>query len=182
MKTPTRVYLDNAATTAIRPEVIDAMTEVLQSFYGNPSSIHADGRKARSLVEQARKTVAYNIGASIGEIFFTSGGTESNNTALKCAVRDLGVRRIISSPIEHHCILHTLDRLRQTDEIECLLLDVNELGQPDLKQLAQLLADDSLPTLVSLMHSNNEIGTINDIEKVAELCANYKAYFHTDSV
>ena len=103
-----RIYLDNAATTPLLPEVIKTMTEVLTNTFGNPSSLHAEGRNARATIEEARKTVAKAIGASIGEIFFTSGGTESNNMALKCAVRDLGVKRIISSPIEHQCVLHSL--------------------------------------------------------------------------
>ncbi|MEM1320761.1 MAG: cysteine desulfurase family protein [Bacteroidota bacterium] len=177
-----RVYFDNAATTAIRQEVIDAMTEVLSNHYGNPSSIHASGRSSRALIEQSRKTVANLIGASIGEIFFTSGGTESNNMALKCAVRDLGVQRIISCRTEHHCILHTLDSLEKSHSINVVYLDNDEKGCIEDAQLEALLADSNEKTLVSLMHSNNEIGTMIDLEALAVLCEKHGAYLHTDTV
>ncbi|MEM9849962.1 MAG: cysteine desulfurase family protein [Bacteroidota bacterium] len=177
-----RVYLDNAATTPISPAVITAMTDIMQQEFGNPSSIHAEGRKMRAALEKARKTVAQCIGASIGEIFFTSGGTESNNMALKCAVRDLGVKRIISSTVEHHCVLHTLDRLAQTDQIQVELLAVDHYGRIDYAQLESLLQDQSAKTLVSLMHANNEIGVLLDMERVANLCQTYEALFHSDTV
>ena len=177
-----RIYLDNAATTPLLPEVVETMTHVLTHTYGNPSSLHAEGRNARATIEEARKTVANAIGASIGEIFFTSGGTESNNMALKCSVRDLGVKRIISSPIEHHCVLHSLERLQKTMDIEVKLLPVNEFGRLDLTVLEEWLADSEKKTLVSLMHSNNEIGTMIDIDAVADICQNHNAYFHTDTV
>ncbi|MEM9886058.1 MAG: cysteine desulfurase family protein [Bacteroidota bacterium] len=177
-----RVYLDNAATTPISPEVIAAMTGIMQEEFGNPSSIHAEGRKMRAALEQARKTVANAIGASIGEIFFTSGGTESNNMALKCSVRDLGVKRIISSPIEHHCVLHTLERLERTDHIKVEMLEVNAYGQINYQQLEHLLQDQPAKTLVSLMHANNEIGTLLDMQRVSDLCQNYQAFFHSDTV
>ncbi|RMD68487.1 MAG: aminotransferase class V-fold PLP-dependent enzyme, partial [Bacteroidetes bacterium] len=135
-----RVYFDNAATTPLRPEVIDRMTQIMRHHYGNPSSIHAEGREARAIIEEARKTVAQAIGASIGEIFFTSGGTESNNWALKSAVRDLGIRRIISSPTEHHCVLHTLEALQAHHGVEVVLLDVDAKGYVDYGQLERLLA------------------------------------------
>ena len=109
-----RIYLDNAATTPLHPEVIHEMTKVMEFHYGNPSSIHAEGRTSRAMIEAARKTVANALNASIGEIFFTSCGTESNNMILKNAVRDLGVRRIISSPIEHHCGLHSMEQIRHS--------------------------------------------------------------------
>ena len=131
------VYLDNAATTPIDEEVIEYMTEVLKFNFGNPSSIHAAGRTAKNTIEQARKKIAGLIGASPAEIVFTSGGTEANNMALKCSVRDMGVRRIISTPIEHHCVLHTLDRLDQDVQIE--LLEVNHLGEINLDQLERRL-------------------------------------------
>ena len=120
-----RVYFDNAATTPVSEEVIEAMLPVLRNQYGNPSSIHAEGRSVRALLEQARKTVAKCIGASSAEIIFTSGGTESNNMAIKCAVRDLGVRRIISSPLEHHCGLHTMDALERDAQAEIFRLPVD---------------------------------------------------------
>lgn len=178
-----RIFFDNASTTPLDPEVIEAMTNTMQTLYGNPSSIHAEGRAARTTIEQARRSVAKQLNASIGEIFFTSGGTEANNTALKCAVRDLGVRRIISSPTEHHSIMHTLDNIRLNEkEVEIILLDLDDKGAIDYNQLESLLQDDKSKTLVSLMHSNNEIGTMIDMEKVSALCQQHNAYFHSDTV
>ena len=177
-----RVYFDNAATTPISEEVIEVMATCLKEHYGNPSSIHADGRRVRAALEEARKTVATCIGASIGEIFFTSGGTESNNMALKCAVRDLGVTRIISSPTEHHCILHTLESLEQYHNIKVEYLEVCGKGKTSVEQIEELLAASAEPTLVSLMHANNEIGTMIDMAKVSEICEQYNAYFHSDTV
>lgn len=177
-----RVYLDNAATTSIDPLVVDAMTEVMLSKYGNPSSIHSEGRSARATIEEARKTVAAAIGASVGEIFFTSGGTESNNMFLNCAVRDLGVQRIISSPIEHHCILHTLENLEKTSNVEVELVKVDGKGKIDLDHLRSLLKDQSKTTIVSLMHSNNEVGTMIDLDEVSNICLEHKTFFHSDTV
>lgn len=178
-----RVYFDNAATTPISEEVIDAMLPVLRGQFGNPSSIHAEGRSVRALLESARKTVAQCIGASTAEIFFTSGGTESNNMAIKCAVRDLGVRRIISSPTEHHCGLHTIEAEQKHDGVEVVWLPVDHLGHVDLHALEQALAESAgIKTLVSLMHANNEIGTMTDIDRVSRLCRQYGALFHTDTV
>lgn len=177
-----RVYFDNAATTPVRPEVVDDMLPFLRDFYGNPSSIHAEGRRVRAAIEEARKTVANCIGASIGEIFFTSGGTESNNMALKCSVRDLGVQRIISSPIEHHCVLHTLECIARDTGTEVIFLNVDAKGRPDLDQLRSVLADSGKKTLVSLMHANNEIGTIIDIDEVSAICREAGALFHSDTV
>ncbi len=178
-----RVYLDNAATTPINNEVVEIMTQAMLSTYGNPSSIHMEGRSARTTIETARKKVAEMIGASVGEIFFTSGGTESNNMLLNCAVRDLGVRRIISSPIEHHCILHTLDHIREEhSDVEIVLLEVDNKGRVDLDQLSSLLSDSNRKTLVSLMHSNNEIGAMIDLDEVAHICQKHGALFHSDTV
>ena len=177
-----RIYLDNAATTPIRSEVIEVMTECLQRDFGNPSSIHTEGRQVRALIEKARKTVAQSIGASIGEIFFTSGGTESNNMALKCAVRDLNIRRIISSRLEHHCVLHSLDNLKKHHGVEIAYVDNDNLGRIDLGHLKSILENSSEPTLVSIMHANNEIGTLNDIVAIGELCREYGALFHSDTV
>lgn len=177
-----RVYLDNAATTPISEKVIEVMTDCMKRHYGNPSSIHADGRTVRAILEEARKTVANRIGASIGEIFFTSGGTESNNMALKCSVRDLGVECIISSPAEHHCILHTLENLERTQGIEILYLDIDKQGRINMNQLEDLLAHSDKKTMVSLMHANNEIGTMIDMDKVSQLCETHNAIFHSDTV
>lgn len=177
-----RVFFDNAATTPMHEDVISAMVEMMRENNGNPSSIHAEGRRARAAVEQARKQIAKYIGASIGEIFFTSGGTESNNMALKCAVRDLGVQRIISSPIEHHCILHTLETLEKYEEVEVNFVQLNVQGKPDLANLEALLQSSDKKTLVSLMHSNNEIGVMIDLDEISGLCEQYGALFHSDTV
>lgn len=178
-----RVYFDNAATTPIDEAVVNAMLPVLRGQYGNPSSIHAEGRNVRALLEQARKTVAQCIGSSTAEIFFTSGGTESNNMALKCAVRDLGVQRIISSPTEHHCVLHALESIEKAGTARIEWLPVNKLGQIDLHTLENKLAESGAgKTLVSLMHANNEIGTMIDLEAVSGLCHQYGALLHSDTV
>ncbi len=176
------VYLDNAATTPLLPEVIELMNDIMKNQFGNPSSIHEEGRKARAIIEDARKTVARAIGASIGEIFFTSGGTESNNWALKGAVRDLGIKRIISSPTEHHCVLHSLQSIEAHYDVTLIFLHTDQLGHIDYTQLEDLLADSTVPTLVSLMHANNEMGTLHDIERVGQLCHQYGALFHSDTV
>jgi cysteine desulfurase len=178
-----RVYFDNAATTPISDAVIEAMVPVLKLHYGNPSSIHAEGRSVRTLLESARRVVAQQIGASTADVFFTSGGTESNNMALKCAVRDLGVQRIISSPMEHHCVMHTIESLEKHQGVEVVLLPVDALGRIDINALEQALqAGQGKKTLVSLMHANNEIGTMIDLEAVSALCSQYDALFHTDTV
>jgi cysteine desulfurase len=177
-----RIYFDNAATTPIAPEVIDVMTDALRQLYGNPSSIHADGRNARAAIEEARKTVAKCLNASIGEIFFTSGGTESNNMILKNAVRDLGVTRIVTSAIEHHCVLHTAESLAKTHNVELVLVEIDEKGIIDLDNLNEILRGSDKKTIVSLMHSNNEIGTMIDLEKAGNICAKNEAYFHSDTV
>jgi cysteine desulfurase len=177
-----RIYFDNAATTPISEEVIEAMSNTMRTLHGNPSSIHSDGRKARAAIEEARKKVANLISASIGEVFFTSGGTESNNMVLKNVVRDLGVTRIISSPIEHHCVLHSIAALAAENKVQVIELAVDATGHIDFFELETLLQDKTQKTLVSLMHGNNEIGTLLDMEQVSKLCAEYNAYFHSDTV
>ncbi len=177
-----RIYLDNAATTPISEEVIETMSDCMRHAYGNPSSIHSDGIKVRAMLEKARKKVASYIGASISEVFFTSGGTESNNMVIKGAVRDLGVQRIITSRIEHHCVLHTVENVAQHQGVQVNFVEVDELGRVDLNSLEILLQQSPLKTLVSLMHANNEIGTMIDLDQVAQLCQNYKALFHSDTV
>jgi cysteine desulfurase len=178
-----RVYFDNAATTPISEEVINAMLPVLRGQFGNPSSIHAEGRSVRAAVEAARKSVAQCIGAGTGEIFFTSGGTESNNMAIKCAVRDLGVQRIISSPTEHHCGTHAIETVEKVNGVEVVWLPVNNLGRIDYQMLENALqAGGGKKTLVSLMHANNEIGTMIDLKRVSDLCRQYGALLHSDTV
>jgi cysteine desulfurase len=177
-----RVYFDNAATTPLHPEVISEMQSAMSLLFGNPSSIHAEGRKVRAAIEDARKRVAKNLGASIGEIFFTSGGTEANNMAIKGAVRDLGVTRIITSPIEHHCGLHTFDNVKAFHGTTVEYLKVDNEGNIDLSELQILLSNSAEKTLVSLMFANNEIGTLHDIQTIGEICEQYQAYLHTDTV
>ncbi|RLD19671.1 MAG: cysteine desulfurase, partial [Bacteroidetes bacterium] len=177
-----RVYFDNAATTPMRKEVVDVMLPYMREHFGNPSSIHAEGRKARTAVEAARKIVARTIGASIGEIFFTSGGTESNNMAIKCAVRDLGVKRIITTEIEHHNVFNPLNRLVAEGKVEVVNLAVDKLGRPDMVQLRKELNDSDVKTMVSLMHGNNEVGTMIDLDEVSEICSEAGALFHSDTV
>lgn len=177
-----RIFFDNASTTPIDPQVIEVMTAAMHELYGNPSSIHAEGRKARAAIEQARKTVAQRLGASIGEIFFTSGGTESSNMVLKGAVRDLGVRRIISSRIEHHCVFHSLEALEKYAGIEVAWVQLDAKGRVDIAHLEALLQAGTEKTLVSLMHANNEIGTMIDLHAVGSLCRQYGALFHSDTV
>jgi cysteine desulfurase len=177
-----RVYLDNAATTPVDPQVIAAMTESLTSLYGNPSSIHADGRNARAAVEEARKRVAKRINASIGEVFFTSGGTESINMILRNAVRDLGVRRIVTSKLEHHAVLHTLESLVKNGFCTAEYVEFDEKGRINIENLAEILRRGTEKTLVSLMHANNEIGTMINLDEVADLCKKHGALFHSDTV
>jgi cysteine desulfurase len=177
-----RIYFDNAATTPMLPAVMDEMCNLMREQYGNPSSIHAEGRAMRAVIEEARKKVAKLIGAGIGEIFFTSGGTESSNMALKCAVRDLGVQRIISQTLEHHCVLHTLETLEHQG-VKLEMLRVDEHGCIDYEQLEELLQNGiGTRTLVSLMHGNNEIGTMTDMERIGRLCEQYDALYHSDTV
>jgi cysteine desulfurase len=177
-----RVYLDNAATTPVDPQVIAAMTESLTSLYGNPSSIHADGRNARAAVEEARKRVAKRINASIGEVFFTSGGTESINMILRNAVRDLGVRRIVTSKLEHHAVLHTLESLVKNGFCTAEYVEFDEKGRINIENLAEILRGGTEKMLVSLMHANNEIGTMINLDEVADLCKKHGALFHSDTV
>ena len=175
------VYLDNAATTPIDPLVVEAMIPVLKENYGNPSSIHNHGRIARSVIEKARKQIAKYFNASPAEFFFTSGGTEADNMILRCAVEDLKVERIITSPLEHHAVLHTAEYLNKHG-IHLDHVKVDNKGKVDLEYLETLLKSDRRKTLVSLMHANNEIATMLPIKRVGELCKEYGAYFHSDTV
>jgi len=176
-----RIYLDNAASTPLSDTVLEAMLPYLKNNFGNPSSTHQEGRTARAGIEQARKIIAKTIHVSPSEIVFTSGGTEANNTAIKCAVRDLGVQRIISSSIEHSCVFNTVRRM-QAEHIDVEFIQLDAMGRANLEHLEHLLQDRSKKTLVSLMHANNELGTLNPIDKIGALCQQYDAYFHTDTV
>lgn len=177
-----KVYLDNAATTQVRQEVIERMQEALAQHYGNPSSTHSFGRSAKTAVEQARKTIAKTLNAQPSEIIFTSGGTEADNMILRCAVRDLEVKTIITSKIEHHAVLHTVEELEKEYGINLWFVDLDEFGNPNLGHLETLLKKDDSKKLVSLMHVNNEIGNITDIAAVGELCKANNALFHSDTV
>ncbi|MBL86834.1 MAG: cysteine desulfurase [Winogradskyella sp.] len=176
-----QVYLDNAATTALRPEVINRMTEVLTNSYGNASSTHSFGRSSKALLEQCRKNIAGYFNVSASEIVFTSGGTEADNLALRSAVRDLGVTEIITSKIEHHAVLHTVEQLQKEYNVKLSFVEFDELGTVNYTHLERLLKD-SEKAIVSLMHVNNEIGNILEIEHVAKLCKENNALFHSDCV
>ena len=176
-----RIYFDNAATTALDPKVLEAMLPFLTEKFGNPSSIYSYGRESKMGIEAARKTVAKILGTKPGNIFFTSGGTESTNTAITAAVRDLGVQRIITSPIEHHATLHTVECFAARGT-KAEYVSILPNGHVDLASLEALLAAEQVPTLVTLMHANNEIGNLLPIKEVGELCREYNAYFHCDTV
>lgn len=176
------VYLDNAATTPLAPEVIQVITSSIQELYGNPSSIHSEGRKVRSAIERARKSVARLIGCSPAEVFFTSGGTEADNMAIHCAIRDLGITQVVSSPLEHHAVLHTLQTLAESGAITLQFVRTDSCGRVDLGHLEELLKGTGCPALVSLMHANNETGTLLDLVTTGEICRRHKAVFHSDTV
>jgi cysteine desulfurase len=175
------VYLDYAATTPLDPAVLAAMLPHMESVYGNPSSLHAYGRAAKVAIEKARRTVAELLHVSPSEIFFTSGGTEGNNLALAGAVEKLGIRHIITSPLEHLSVLEVVQRLAATHAIQLHYVEVDTHGQVQHAHLETLLGQHS-SVLVSLMHANNEIGNLNDLVRIGELCRKYKAFFHTDAV
>lgn len=176
-----KVYLDNASTTQMRSEVIHEMTKVLIEDFGNPSSTHSFGRNAKSVVELSRKSIAKILNTSAQEIVFTSCGTEANNWILRSAVRDLKIRRIVTSKIEHHAVLHTVQHVKEEFDIQVDYVSVKCNGEIDLTDLVDLLSQD-VKTLVSLMHVNNEIGSVLDIEKVGRICEQHKALFHSDMV
>ncbi|MEJ7673999.1 MAG: aminotransferase class V-fold PLP-dependent enzyme [Chitinophagaceae bacterium] len=177
-----RIYFDNAATTSLDPQVLEAMMPYLTEKFGNPSSIYSYGRETRMAIEGARKSVAKILNAHPAEIFFTSGGTESSNTAINAAIRDLGCKHIISSSIEHHATLHTVENLQKNGEAELSFVKLLPSGHIDLDDLENLLSHSKEKCLVSLMHANNEIGNILDIHSVGELCKKYNAVFHSDTV
>jgi cysteine desulfurase len=181
----TRIYLDNAATTALSPEVLEAMMPYLSQHFGNPSSIYSYGRETRMAIENARKTVAKLLGVKPGNIFFTSGGTESNNTAIAASIRDLGCTHIISSPIEHHAVLHTVEHYCSCNKVSTSFVALTEEGAIDYNDLEKQLQEQNSSgnkCLVSLMHANNEIGVILDIKRVGDICKQHNAIFHSDCV
>ncbi|MCX2741361.1 cysteine desulfurase family protein [Pontibacter anaerobius] len=176
-----RVYLDNAATTPLDKEVFDAMAPFMLEHFGNPSSIHSHGREVRAAIERARKTVAGLLNTSPAEIFFTSGGTEADNSAIICTCRSLGIKHAITTKLEHHAVLHTMELLEKQEGVQLSYLRHDERGDLDLEHLEELLARQP-QTLVSIMHANNEIGNLNDIEAIGEICKKHNAIFHSDTV
>jgi cysteine desulfurase len=177
-----KIYLDNAATTPLDENVLEAMLPYLTEKFGNPSSIYSYGRESRLAIENARKSVARILNAHPAEIFFTSGGTESSNTAIISAVRDLGCKRIISSPIEHHATLHTVEFLGRRCEAEVSYVRILPDGHVDLEHLEELLAVGNEKSLVTLMHANNEIGNLLDLHAAGNICKKFGAIFHSDTV
>ena len=176
-----KVYLDNASTTAIRPQVIQEITRLMTEDYGNPSSTHSFGRNAKSVLELSRKSIAKQLNVVGSEIFFTSSGTEANNWILRSAVRDLGVKRIITTKIEHHAVLYPVLALQKEFGIQVDFVAILPDGNIDVTHLAELLSQEVI-TLVSLMHVNNEVGVVLDLERIAIICKEHKALFHSDTV
>ena len=177
-----KIYLDNAATTPLNEEVIDAMISVMRKQYGNPSSIHSIGQEAKSLIEETRRKIAEYLKVTPSEIIFTSCGTESNNMIIKSSVNNLGIQRIISSPMEHKCVTETCLEIKNKKEVELVYVKHLDKGEIDLVDLEKKLQSSDKKTLVSLMHANNEVGNLLDIEKVSEICKKYNALFHSDTV
>ncbi|MFP4504196.1 MAG: cysteine desulfurase family protein [Cyclobacteriaceae bacterium] len=176
-----RVYLDNAATTQLDPEVFEAMKPYMLEFYGNPSSIHAHGRATRSALEKARKLTAELLGASPSEIFFTSGGTEADNTAIKCSIETFGIKHAVTSRLEHHAVLHVLEDLAKRHIIRLDFVETDKKGNINTQHLESLLAANER-SLVSLMHGNNEIGNLNNLDLLGNICEAHGAIFHSDTV
>ena len=176
-----KIYFDNAATTALDKEVLDAMLPFMTEHYGNPSSIHSFGRKTRAAIEGSRKIIAKSLNVSPSEILFTSGGTEADNMAIRCCIHDLGIKHAITSKIEHHAVLHTLEALECEGLIKLSFVQTSAEGHIDLNHLDQLLSENER-TFVSLMHANNEIGNLISLENVGEICSKYNAIFHSDTV
>jgi cysteine desulfurase len=176
-----RVYLDNAATTPIAPEVVEAMLPVLSDNFGNPSSTHFFGRNAKALIETSRRTIAKRFNCQASEIIFMSGGTEADNMALHTSVFELGVKRIITTNIEHHAVVHSVESLAHRGHVNMSFVNIDCKGNVDLHHLEEILRD-GIPSLVSLMHANNEIATLLPLKKVSEICRKYRAYFHSDTV
>jgi cysteine desulfurase len=176
-----RVYFDNAATTALDPDVLKEMYKVMESQFGNPSSIHSHGREVRTLIERSRKTIAGLLHTSPAEIFFTSGGTEADNTAIRCGIVDHKLTHAITTKLEHHAVLHTLQAMEKSGVIKLSYANVDGKGNIDYDHLETLLKNNQR-SFVSLMHANNELGTLTDIERVGSLCEAYNAMFHSDTV
>lgn len=176
-----RVFLDNAATTPMAPEIIEMMSEMMKTHFANPSSTHSYGRESKIVVEAARKKIAELLNTSPGSIFFTSGGTEADNMAIKCAIDDHKITHAITSKLSHHAVLYPLEDLAEEGKIKLSYIDIDENGVVSLSHLKDLLANNPR-TFVSIMHANNEIGTIQDIKAIGDICKEYNAIFHSDTV
>ncbi|MCB9252657.1 MAG: cysteine desulfurase [Flavobacteriales bacterium] len=176
-----RVYLDNAATTPLDPEVVNSMTDVLSNYYGNPSAQHSIGRSAKGILETSRRKIAEIIGASSSEIIFTSGGTEADNLAIRCSVNDLGIQNIITSPIEHHAVLSTIEELDAKGLAKHHLVNISAKGEIDLAHLEEL-ASKYPGSLICIMHANNELGTMADLKAISEIAKKHNCLFHSDTV
>jgi len=176
-----KVFFDNAATTPMAPEVIDVMTDIMKNYYGNPSSQHSFGRATRNIIETSRKKIANFLNTSPGNIFFTSGGTEADNMAIKCGIKDHNITHAITSKLSHHAVLHPLVELEKSGVIKLSYVEVNKKGQVSLSHLKELLESHSR-TFVSILHANNEIGTIQDITAIGDICKEHNAIFHSDTV
>ena len=176
-----QIYLDNAATTSVRPEVVEEMIKILTNDFGNPSSTYAVGRHSKALIESARKTIAKQFGVTSGEIIFTSCGTEGNNWVIRSCVRDLGIKRIITTRMEHHCTLYSIQQMEKEYGTKIDYVKVLPNSEIDYNHLEELLKE-TTPALISLMHVNNETGTILDLKRVADLAQQNNALFHSDTV
>ncbi len=176
------VYLDNAATTPVAPEVARAMMEVYQTVHGNPSSTHAAGRKAKALVETSRRAIARHLNCPARSICFTSGGTEADNHAIQSSVRRLGVKRIVTSAAEHSAVIKASEMVGAEFNVEVVHVKHLPAGEVDLADLETILGASSKKTLVSLMHANNEVGVMIDLKVISQLCRQHDALLHSDTV
>ena len=176
-----RVFLDNAATTPMDPKIINMIGEMMKINHGNPSSVHSFGRESKIIVEKARKKIANILNTSPGSIFFTSGGTEADNMAIKCAINDYEIKHAITSKISHHAVLYPLEDMQRNGQIDISYVDIDNNGSINLLHLEELLSDNDR-TFVSIMHANNEIGTIQPLKDIGEICNKYDAIFHSDTV
>jgi cysteine desulfurase len=176
-----KVYLDNAATTPMAPEIIEMMTEMMKTNFANPSSVHSFGRESKIIVESARKSIANLLNTSPGSIFFTSGGTEADNMAIKCGIHDHKITHAITSKLSHYAVLYPLQDLEKEGVIKLSYVNIDKDGVVSLSHLKELL-EDHPRTFVSIMHANNEIGTIQDLKQIGEICKEYNAIFHSDTV
>lgn len=177
-----KIYFDNAATTEMSDKVISVIMDTMKNNYGNPSSTHSFGRNSKSILELSRKFIAEKLNAKTSEIIFTSGGTESNNMIIKSVVEAQNIERIITTKIEHKAVLNSIESISKTKKISVEYLEVDNCGNPNIEQLKNSLEKSDQMTLVSLMHINNEIGTIINLNEYGEICRSNNALFHSDTV